>query len=179
MVRYQPVIPDKDAEYQQEYQLNIDQLIPQVALQGSASQAKPVAELSDLPVQQIIIGSCTAGRFEDLRVTAEILKGKQVHENCRLQVIPGSRAVYLEALKKGLIRVFIEAGAMVEHPGCRPGMPDSTDLIADGERCLSTTHVSAGQSDSTTKCEIYTCSPATAAASALNGALTDPTRYGR
>lgn len=90
-----------------------------------------------------------------------------------------SRSVYLEALKKGLIRVFIEAGAVVVHPGCPMGMPDSSHLLAAGERCLSTIYLGLDETGSARGTEVYLCSPATAAASALNGAVTDPTRYGR
>lgn len=179
MTRYQPVLPDKDAEYSQLYQINIDQLAPQAAPLVQPTESKSLAELQDLPVQLIVLGSCLSGRFEDLRVAAEILKGKQVHEGCRLHIIPGSRVVYLEALKKGLIRVFIEAGAVVVHPGGPMGMPDSSYLLAAGERCLSTTYMGLDETGSSRGTEVYLCSPATAAASALNGAVTDPTRYGR
>ncbi len=174
MTRYQPVVPDKDAQYGRLYQINIDQLVPQITSLKELADVHPVAELQDLPVQQIILGSCTTGRFEDLRVAAEILKNNQVHDGCRLLIIPGSRTVYLEALKKGLIRVFIEAGAIVVHPGGYPSVLDLSELLAEGERCLTTTEVAnAGET------EAYLCSPATAAASALNAAITDPTRYGR
>jgi 3-isopropylmalate/(R)-2-methylmalate dehydratase large subunit len=178
--RYQPVIPDKDAEYRQLYQFNIDQLIPQLSPLSDLSEVRPVAERQDQPVHQIILGACTAGRFEDLlRVAAEILKGNQVHDGCRLYIIPGSRTVYLEALKKGLIRVFIEAGAVVVHPGCCWGASDGPQLLAEGERCLTTSPFDVEARESSLDSESLLCSPATAAASALNGAITDPTGYGR
>ncbi|MCD6250436.1 MAG: hypothetical protein J7J98_08920 [candidate division Zixibacteria bacterium] len=177
MNRFQPVIPDKDAEYSRLYQINIDQLQPLAAMQDKITESKTLAELQDLPVQLIVLGSCLSGRFEDLRVATEILKGKQVHEGCRLYVVPGSRAVYLEALKKGLIRVFIEAGAIVTHAGVGQGLPGDFAL-ADGERALSTTYLELN-SNATNSSNIHICSPATAAASALNGVITDPTRYGR
>jgi 3-isopropylmalate/(R)-2-methylmalate dehydratase large subunit len=172
MTRFQPVVPDKDAEYSQLYQINIDQLTPQATPFDRLNEARAVAELHDLPVQQVFLGGCTCGRFEDLRVAAEILRGHEVHEGCRLFVVPGSRSVFLEALKKGLIRVFVEAGAIVDHPGSLAGLPGQ----APGERGLTTFRFdSHGQ----TGAEIYFCSPATAAASALNGVITDPTGYGR
>jgi len=118
MSRFQPIVPDKDAEYRQSYQINIDQLTPQAAPYDKIGEVRPVAELHDLPVQHIFLGGCTCGRFEDLRAAAEILRGHQVHEGCRLFIVPGSRSVFLEALKKGLIRVFVEAGAIVDHPEC-------------------------------------------------------------
>jgi len=175
MTRYHPVLPDKDAEYRQLYQINIDQLVPQMAPVQKMSAPRPVAEMHDLPVQQVILGGCTAGRFEDLRVAAEILRGREVHEGCRLCIIPGSRAVYMEALKKGLIRVFIEAGALVTHPGCVTGGSSGAQSLAPGERGLTTVYGDSMVGES----EVYFCSPATAAASAVNGAITDPTGHGR
>lgn len=179
MNRYQPILPDKDAEYAGIYQINIDQLIPQLALDCDAANVRPAAELVDSPIHQVVLGSCAAGRFEDLRVAADILKGKQVHEECRLLIIPGSRTVYLEALKKGLIRVFVEAGAIVLNPGCGRGVLAQEASLADGERCLTTSPLKDLLSSAGKKSEIFLCSPATAAASALNGTITDPTHYSR
>ncbi len=178
MGQYKPVVPDKDAEYENIYQVSIDQLVPQVACPGEEPSIKPAAEVEGLPVNQIVMGTCSSGRFDDLRVAADILKGKTVSSDCRMYIYPGSRAVYLEALKKGLIRVFVEAGAMVMNPGSSPFMSSQDGLLADGERCLATTtwQIHAPKSG---KAEVYLCSPATAAASALNGAVTDPTRFVR
>jgi len=117
MTSYKPAIPDRDAEYDDVYQINIDQLLPQVRCPGREPDIKPAAELENTPVNQVVIGSVSSGRFDDLRVAAEVLKGKQVAPECRVMILPGSRQVYLEALKKGLIRVFIEAGAIVLSPG--------------------------------------------------------------
>ncbi len=172
MNRFQPVIPDKDAEYRQMYQINIDQLTPQGAPLNKLSEARAIAELRDLPIQHILLGGCTCGRLEDLRIAAEIIRGHEVHEGCRLYIVPGSRAVFLEALKKGLIRVFVEAGAIVDHPGSLIALPAHTA----GEKGLTTFRLdSSGLSDA----DITFCSPATAAASALHGVITDPTGYGR
>jgi len=177
--RFQPVMPDKDAEYDQIYQVNIDQLTPKIERQGSERQVRELAEVDGLAVHQVILGTCTAGRFEDLRVAADVLKGKQVHHECRLIIIPGSRAVYLEALKKGLIRVFIEAGAIVMYPGCYPGSMENSGFLAEGERCLTTSNRPIAGLTDAHNADIYLCSPATAAASALNGVITDPTRFVR
>jgi 3-isopropylmalate/(R)-2-methylmalate dehydratase large subunit len=179
MSRYQPVLPDKDAEYHELYQVNIDKLTPQIACQGKFDDIRPVAEVEGTPVQHVVLGSCTAGRFEDLRVAAEVLKGKHVHDDCRLMIVPGSRSVYLEALKKGLVRVFVEAGAMIMNPASCPGMLLSDRFLAAGERCLSTTNMYFTRRDNSNKSDIYLCSPATAAVSALNGGITDPTRFVR
>ncbi len=179
MTRYQPVLPDKDAEYKDLYQTNIEQLVPQIASWGNGRKIRPVAELEETAVQQVILGSATAGRFEDLRVAAEILKAKQVHQDCRLIILPGSRRVYLEALKKGLIRVFLEAGAIVMHPGVCLEQLLGGRFVANDERCLTTVGLPATGTNQTGGPECYMVSPATAAASALNGVITDPTRFVR
>jgi 3-isopropylmalate/(R)-2-methylmalate dehydratase large subunit len=176
ITRYQPVVPDKDAEYGSLYQINIEHLTPQIALKtGEATNARPVSELEETPVHQVILGSRTAGRFEDLRVAADILKGKQVHEDTRLVIIPGSRQVYLEALKKGLIRVFAEAGAIIMNAGESSSTLGSELYLTEGERGLTT----CGDTDPESAREVYLCSPATAAVSALRGVITDPTRFVR
>ena len=170
--RYQPVVADKDTEYAQLYQINIDHLTPMIAPLRSLSSARPVTELRELQIQHVVLGGLAGGRFEDLRIAAEILRGHKVHEGCRLWIVPGSRSVYLEALRKGLIRLFTEAGAMVAHPGSACEF----EALAAGERGLVTVWPgTVSPADS----EIFFSSPAVAAASALNAALTDPTGYGR
>lgn len=176
MVRYQPVLPDKDAEYQELYQISVDQLVPQISCSQKGGDVQPVAEIEGRTVNLVVLGGCTTGRFEDLRVAADILKGKAVHDDCRMVIIPGSRTVYLEALKKGLIRVFVESGAIVMSPSCYPGCLGSETPLAPGERCLSTTLLPF-EGDETKQTEICLCSPATAAVSAVQGVITDPTRF--
>jgi 3-isopropylmalate/(R)-2-methylmalate dehydratase large subunit len=173
---YKPVIPDKNAEYAEMYQISVEQLTPQLVCPPKRDQVKPVAELDGTPVQVIILGSLTSGRFDDLRVAADILKGKRVHADCRLMVIPSSRSVYLEALKKGLIRVFVEAGAEVLSSG-NVGEITTSRGISAGERCLATTGSDVMNRLAARGVETYLCSPATAAASALQGAITEPTRF--
>lgn len=173
---YKPVIPDKNAEYSDMYQVTIDHLPPQVLCPSKDEVSRAVAEIDGLSVQLILIGTLTSGRFDDLRVAAEILKGRQVHADCRLFVIPASRSVYLEALNKGLIRVFVEAGAIVVSSSSSGGVPIPT-AFAKGERCLATVSSCTQFQPIAPEAEVYYCSPATAAASALNAALTDPSRY--
>jgi homoaconitase/3-isopropylmalate dehydratase large subunit len=176
---YTPIIADKNAEYEQIYQINIDNLTPQLARPGNIDDIKPVAESEGLAVSLIILGTSSNGRFDDLRIAAEILKGKQVNPDCRLLVYPASRSVYLEGLKKGLVRVLVEAGAVVTYPGfwdCA-GMGDH--LVAKGERVLATANYRLVNNIDTDDAEVYLCSPATAVASALNGSITDPTRYAK
>lgn len=173
---YKPVIPDKNAEYAEMYQISVEQLTPQLVCPPKRDQVKPVAELEGTSVQIIIIGSLTSGRFDDLRVAADLLKGKRVNPDCRLMVVPSSRSVYLEALKKGLIRVFVEAGAEVLSSG-NIGEVTTSRGISSGERCLATTGSDVMNRLAARGVETYLCSPATAAASALQGTITEPTRF--
>ncbi len=178
-IGYHPIIADKDAAYTSIFQINIDKLAPQISGPSDMTRIRPVAEVEGLSLQRIIIGTCSNGRFDDLRVAADILKGKQVNPECQLIVVPGSREVYLEALKKGLIRVFVESGAIVSGPGydCLPCNRDR--LLAPGERCLATTNSAFLRRLNCHEAEVYICSPATAAASALNARITNPPPYVR
>jgi 3-isopropylmalate/(R)-2-methylmalate dehydratase large subunit len=174
-----PVLADKNAVYEEVYQINIDHLVPQIAGPNGVQEIRPVAELENLPVRSIVIGTGTNGRFDDLRLAAEVVKGKTVHSDCRLAICPSSRATYLEALKKGLIRVFAEAGAVVMTPGTYGAYGPAWSHLNEGERSLITgSHLQINPACAA-RGEVYLCSPVTAAASALNGAITDPTRYGK
>jgi len=177
-VAYKPVIPDKNAEYSDIYQISIDQITPQIVCPSGPDAVKAVTEVEDLPVQVIVLGSMVSGRFDDLRVAADVLKGKHVHSDCRLLILPASRSVYLEALKKGLIRVFVEAGAVVVSSGGANELALLANL-GSGERCLATTGSELMRAIGKSGAEVYLSSPATAAASALNAAITDPTRFVR
>lgn len=174
---YRPAIADKDAEYEATYEFNIDHIIPQIAGPSGVNSVDDVARIAGLPINQVVIGSCANGRFDDLRVAADILKDKQVHADVRLLIYPGSRLIYLEALKKGLIRVFVEAGALVLGPGCGACMGSARGMLASGERCLATTANSSSGPPEAGEPEIYQVSPATAAVSALRGVITDPTAF--
>ncbi len=175
----EPVVSDKNAVYENLYQVNVEQLQPQIAGPNGLDNIRPIGEVENLPVQLIIIGTAANGRFDDLRIAAEILKGRQISPECRVFVLPASRATYLEALRKGLVRMLSEAGAQILPPGfcSRDGYP--MVQLGDGQRALSTAnHASPGCLGSD-KGEVYLCSSATAAASALHAAITDSTRYGR
>ncbi len=176
-VQYTPVIADKNAEYHQIYQINIDHLTPQLARPFSSMDIKPVAENEGLPVSLIILGTGSNGRFDDLRIASEVLKGRQVSRECRLLIYPASRSVYLEALKKGLVRVLVEAGAIVMYPGFWDCAGSGDRMVAAGERVLATSNNRLVNRLNIADTEVYLCSPATAAASALNGSVTDPARY--
>ncbi|MCX6825989.1 MAG: aconitase family protein, partial [candidate division Zixibacteria bacterium] len=174
---YRPAFADKDVLYTKTFEFNVGQLTPQVLRSGSVSGIVPVAELEGLPIDQVVIGSCANGRFEDLRIAADILKGRKVHPDTRLLIYPSSREVYLETLKKGLIRAFVEAGAIVMNPGHEPYSDTGETILAPGERCLSTGGGNTPDVKRTGAEDIYFVSPATAAASAVKGIITDPTGY--
>ncbi|UCD95687.1 MAG: 3-isopropylmalate dehydratase large subunit [Candidatus Zixiibacteriota bacterium] len=174
---YRPALADKDAFYDETYAFNIEHLSPQIACPDSFDNIEAVSQVAGLPVNQVVIGSCTSGRFDDLRIAADVIKDKKIHREVRLLIFPGSRAVYLEALKKGLIRAFVEAGALVLSPGCGPCLGAHQGAVAGGERCLTTTNWNFGRGANTAEAEVYIASPATAAASALKGVITDPTGY--
>jgi len=176
---FRPALADKDAVYEETYEFNVERIKPQAATPHSIDRVAPVAELEGLPIAQVVIGSCANGRFDDLRVAADIFKGKKVDPDVRVLIFPGSRAVYLEALKKGLIRAFIEAGGTVMNPGIGPYRGDGTSLLAPGERCLATTSDNSRGVMGSPEAEVYLVSPATAAASALRGVITDPTGFVR
>ncbi len=174
---FRPALADKDAVYCSRYEFNINHIAAQAALPHSIDNTASVTDIAGLPIDQIIIGSSTNGRLDDLRAAADIIKGKRVDPNVRLLVIPGSRAIYLDALKKGLIRAFVESGAVVLNPGCAPCTGSHRGTLGPGERCLATTGNNSRGSMGSSDAEVYLVSPATAAASALKGVITDPTGY--
>jgi 3-isopropylmalate/(R)-2-methylmalate dehydratase large subunit len=166
--------PDPDAEYARVVEYDIEGLEPQVAFPHSPANARPVSQAGDVEINQAIIGSCTNGRLEDLKVAAQIMKGKKVHSKVRCIVIPGSQQVYADALNERLIEIFIEAGAAVSTPTCGPCFGGHTGVLAEGERCISTTNRNFVGRMGHPKSEIYLANPAVAAASAVAGRITHP-----
>jgi 3-isopropylmalate/(R)-2-methylmalate dehydratase large subunit len=167
---------DDDAEYAQVIEYDVTNIEPQVAMPHMPSNAKAVSKVGDITVDQAVIGSCTNGRLEDLRLAAGILKGKKVNPNVRTIIIPGSQQVYLDALHEGLIETFIKAGAAVSTPTCGPCLGGYMGVLAAGERCISTTNRNFVGRMGSTKAEVYLANPAVAAASALTGKITDPAK---
>ncbi len=168
-----PVQADKNAAYEQTITVDISDIRPFLYTIGTEAKVQPVAELDGLPIRQVVLGACANGRFEDLRVAADILKGEKVHRDCKLFICPASRMVYLEALKKGLIRVYVESGAVVMNPGGDIILTRDESLLSQTQLTLSTTiNDIKGR-------QVYYSSPATAAASAINAAITDPARFVR
>ncbi len=166
--------PDSDAEYARTIDYDVSNIEPQVALPHSPANTKPVSQVGDIEINQAVIGSCTNGRLEDLRLAAQILKGRKVHPWVRCIIIPGSQQVYLDALTAGLIEVFIKAGAVVSTPTCGPCLGGHMGVLADGERCISTTNRNFVGRMGSPKSEVYLSNPAVAAASAVAGRIASP-----
>lgn len=168
------VRPDDDANYEAVVEINVDRLAPQVACPHTVDNVKPIDQVSGKRVHQIVIGSCTNGRLDDLAVAAKILKGRKVAANTRMLVFPASGKIYRQALGKGYVGAFMQAGALVMNPGCGPCLGVHEGALGDGEVALSTTNRNFKGRMGNPKSEVYLCSPAVAAASAITGVITDP-----
>jgi len=166
--------PDPDAEYARIFEYDVTAIEPQVSLPHSPANARPVSEVGDVKIDQAVIGSCTNGRIEDLRLAALILKRHKIHSGVRCIIIPGTQQVYLEALAEGLIEIFIKAGAAVSTPTCGPCLGGHMGVLAEGERCISTTNRNFVGRMGSAKSEVYLANPAVAAASAITGKITHP-----
>jgi 3-isopropylmalate/(R)-2-methylmalate dehydratase large subunit len=165
---------DKDAEYARVIEYDASKIEPQVALPHSPANTKPVSQLKNIEINQAVIGSCTNGRLEDLKIAAEILKGKKVRPGVRCIIIPGTQQVYLDALAEGLIEIFIKAGAVVSPPTCGPCLGGHMGVLGDGERAVSTTNRNFVGRMGSPKSEVYLANPAVAAASAIMGKIISP-----
>lgn len=165
---------DEDAVYDQEYTIDLSALKPTVAFPHLPENTKTIDEVGDIAIQQAVIGSCTNGRLEDLRTAAEVLKGKKVKKGVRCIVIPATQKIYLDAMEEGLLRIFIEAGAIVSTPTCGPCLGGYMGILAEGERCVSTTNRNFVGRMGHVESEIYLASPAVAAASAITGRISAP-----
>jgi homoaconitase/3-isopropylmalate dehydratase large subunit len=171
---FEAVYADEDAEYEREFVFDVSDLEPQVACPHAVDNVKPLSAVAGTPIDQAFLGSCTNGRLEDLQIAAEILEGKQLSTKCRTLVIPASWKVYLDALRAGYVETFIKAGALVLNPGCGPCLGAHQGLLAPGERCLSSTNRNFKGRMGSPDAEVYLASPASVAASALTGEITDP-----
>ncbi len=169
--------PDKDARYERIIELDIGKLTPQVSLPHSVDNAIPAAQLKKQRINQAFIGTCTNGRLTDLKIAAKILKSKKVADGVRLIIAPASRSIYLEALKLGIIDILIKAGGVVVSPGCGPCVGTHNGIPADEEVVVSTANRNFKGRMGNPKAFIYLSSPATAAASCINGYITDPRKY--
>lgn len=172
--KFVKIEPDVDAEYARVIKINASELRPTVSCPHTVDNTKSVDELSDVKVNQVFIGTCTNGRIEDLRVAAEILKGRKVNKDTRLLISPASRDVLTMALDEGLIKIFVEAGAALVTSGCGPCVGVHGGILGDGEVCLATQNRNFQGRMGNTKGFIYLASPAVAAYSAVKGYIADP-----
>lgn len=165
---------DPDAQYSEVFEFNVADIPLQVAFPHLPENSKAVEEARGIKIDQVVIGSCTNGRLEDLRIAAEILRGKSVHPDVRLIVIPGTQNIYKQAMKEGLIDIFIDAGAVVSTPTCGPCLGGYMGILAKGERALSTTNRNFVGRMGHPESEVYLSGPAVAAASAVKGEIVHP-----
>ncbi len=175
--RYKAVFPDKDAIYEREVEIDIAKISPQVAKPHTVDNVSDIEEVAGIEIQQAFIGTCTNGRTEDFAIAASILNGRKVKKGVRLICTPGSRAIYLECLKKGYIQTIIEAGGCVTNPGCGPCVGTHQGIPSDGENVISTANRNFKGRMGNQNAFIYLASPATVAASCLEGKITDPRKY--
>jgi 3-isopropylmalate/(R)-2-methylmalate dehydratase large subunit len=173
-VRAFALASDKDAVFAEERTYDVSDLEPQVAVPHNVDTGVPVGKVAGTAVDQVFIGSCTNGRFEDLKEVAQVLGKKKFNQDIRVIIIPASRQEYIRALEAGYIERFMKAGALVEAPCCGPCMGGAFGLIGPGEVSLSTSNRNFKGRQGSTEGKVYLCSPATAAASAITGEITDP-----
>ena len=171
---YETVWADEDAVYTRELTYDLSAVVPQVACPHTVDNVRPASEMAGLELHQLLLGTCTNGRVSDLRQAADILAGRKVAPGCRLLVAPASREVFEEAMEEGILLQLSKAGALVLPPGCGPCLGAHQGVLAPGERCLSTANRNFKGRMGCKEAEIYLASPATLAASAITGRLTDP-----
>jgi homoaconitate hydratase family protein len=174
--RYQPVSADADAVYEKEIPADLSQLGPMVACPHEVENTKPIQQVQGTRIDQAFLGSCANAKYEDLEVAARILKGRHVHPNVRLIITPGSKQVLLEASKTGVFQTLLESGGLFTNPGCGACAGDG-GIMADGEVCLSTANRNFIGRMGSSKAQIYLSSPATLAASAIKGVISDPREF--
>jgi 3-isopropylmalate/(R)-2-methylmalate dehydratase large subunit len=175
---YRPVISDPGADYVEVRTYDVGAIGPQVALPHLPSNAVPVGDVGDIPIDQVIIGSCTNGRIEDLRLAAEILAGRKAHSDVRLIIIPATPRVYRQAMEEGLFTIFLDAGAVIGPPTCGPCLGGHMGILGEGERAVSTTNRNFRGRMGDPKSEVYLAGPAVAAASAVVGRVAGPDSLG-
>ncbi|UCD22628.1 MAG: 3-isopropylmalate dehydratase large subunit [Chloroflexota bacterium] len=174
---YKPLCPDAGANYERVIPVNLDQLEPMLSLPHAVDIVHPVSQVERVRIHQAFIGTCTNGRLEDLAVAAEILNGRKRHPGTRLLVAPASRQVLIRAIGEGYIRILIEAGATILPPGCAACLGLHQGVLGDGEVCLSTANRNFKGRMGNPEAMVYLASPATAAASAIKGEITDPREF--
>lgn len=173
--KYKIYEADEDAVYDAEYTIDLSGLRPTVAFPHLPENTKTVDEITDdIKIDQVVIGSCTNGRLDDMRIAAQVLQGRHVAKGMRCIILPATQAIYMQAMEEGLLKTFIEAGAVVSTPTCGPCLGGYMGILAAGERCVSTTNRNFVGRMGHVESEVYLASPAVAAASAVTGRITDP-----
>ncbi|MCD6162671.1 MAG: 3-isopropylmalate dehydratase large subunit [candidate division Zixibacteria bacterium] len=175
--KYKLVKADFDAIYENEIETDVSFLSPQIVACGNIDDSKPVEELAGKQIDHVVLGGCTNGHLEDLEIAASILRGRRIHRNTRMMVIPSSRKTFLEAIDKGYISALVESGCLILNPSYDSYFSANNGMLADGERALTTTYNNISNKNKLKHSEIYIVSPATVAASALEGAIADPRKY--
>ena len=169
---------DEDAIYDEEYTIDLSELRPTVSFPHIPENTRTIDEVGEVEIDQVVIGSCTNGRIDDLRAAAKVLKGQKVKKGVRTIIFPATQKIYLQAIEEGLITIFIEAGAIVSTPTCGPCLGGHMGILAEGERCIATTNRNFVGRMGHSKSEVYLASPAVAAASAVAGKLFNPEKIG-
>ena len=165
---------DPDAQYEKVYEFDVSKLEPQVAFPHLPENTRPISQVGDVPIHQVVIGSCTNGRIEDLRLAAKVFEGRKVHPKVRAIVFPGTQQIYLDAIKEGLVQTFVEAGVAVSTPTCGPCLGGHMGILAAGERAVATTNRNFVGRMGHPQSEVYLANPAVAAASAVAGRIAGP-----
>ena len=165
---------DEDAEYEKVIDIDLSKIVPTVACPHLPKNTHPASELSDIKIDQVVIGSCTNGRMEDMTAAYNVLKGQKVADGVRCIIIPATMQIYKECVEKGYVTAFIDAGAVVSTPTCGPCLGGYMGILAEGERCIATTNRNFVGRMGHVKSEVYLASPLTAAASAITGYITNP-----
>ncbi len=174
---YKKYEADTDAEYDEEYTIDLSELRPTVSfphLPENTHTIDEIQKMDDIMIDQVVIGSCTNGRLDDLRIAAEVLQGRQIHKGIRCIVIPATQDIYMQAMEEGLLKTFLQAGAVISTPTCGPCLGGYMGVLAAGERCVSTTNRNFVGRMGHVESEVYLASPAVAAASAITGKISSP-----
>ena len=165
---------DADAQYDETYVIDLSSLKPTVSFPHLPENTRTIDQVGDVPIQQVVIGSCTNGRLSDMRIAAEILKGQHIHPDVRAIIIPATQQIYKDCIKLGYLDIFIDAGCVVSTPTCGPCLGGHMGILAAGERCVATTNRNFVGRMGHTESEVYLASPAVAAASAIAGKISGP-----
>ncbi len=174
--RYEDIQADRDAAYRKQIEVDVSMLAPMVACPHEVENTKPVTEVVGTRIDQVFLGSCANAKYEDLVVAANILKGRHIHPDVRFIITPGSKQIMLEAMRTGVLATLVESGGTLTNPGCGACAGDG-GVLSDGEVCLSTANRNFLGRMGSNKASIYLCSPATLAASAIQGVISDPREY--